>query len=113
MRFVGGLGVLIGRALAYGEAALLQDAYRRNVVPGHAGVERPLLFQAEKGSERLAHNATSPKCAVDPVADLALPVSPEAADVSGYLAIGYDCFFQAGVVHQDLGPMLVEFSFIA
>ena len=80
---------------------------------GHTGVEWPALFQAEKLSERFAGNATPPKFAVDPLADLAFPISPKTADVPRDLAIGYDCLFQAGVVCQDLCPVLVEFSFIA
>ena len=87
----------------------MQDAYRRNVVRSYAGIERPALFQAKEGGKRLAHNAAPPKCAVDPVADLAFPVPPKTTDVSGYLAVSYDCLFQTGVVRQDLGPMLVEF----
>src|SRR5262245_16749744 len=79
----------------------------------YAGVERATLFNAKKRRERLAHNAATPKCAVDPVTDLAFPVAPETTNVSGDLAIGYDCLFQAGVVGQDFGPMLVELRFVA
>ena len=113
MRFAGELGFPIDRARAQGEATFLQDAYRRNVVGGYTGVEWPPLFQAEKRSERFAGNATPPKCAVDPVADLAFPISPKTADVPRDLAIDYDCLFQTGVVRQDLYPVLVEFRFVA
>ena len=65
-----------------------------------------------KRRERFAHDATPPKCAIDPWPNLVLPVPPKTTDVPGYLAIGYDRLFRT-FVRQDLGPMLVEFSFIA
>ena len=101
-RLADAFGFLINRALAHSEATFFQDAHRGNVVRGHTGVEWPLLFQAEEGRESPGHNATPPKCAPDPVADLAFPVTPLTADVSGYLAIGHDGLFQAGVVREDL-----------
>ena len=63
---------------------------------GHTGEEWPPLFQAKKRGERFAGNASSPKCAVDPIADLALPVAQKTRDASRYLPIGYDSLCQSG-----------------
>ena len=75
MRFASSLGFLIERGFGQTEAAFLQNAHRREVVSGYTGAEWPPLFQAKKRRERFAGNASSPKCAVDPIADLALPVA--------------------------------------
>ena len=88
----------------------MQNAHRRDVVSGDTGAEWPPLFQANKRRERFAGNASSPKGAVDPIADLAVPVAQKTGDVPGYLPIGYDRLCQSGLIRQDFCPMLVEFT---
>ena len=75
---------------------------------GDTGAEGPPLFQVKKSRERLAGDSSPPQGAVDPIADLALPVAQETGDVSGYLPIGYDGLCQRSLIRQDLCPMLVE-----
>src|SRR6266404_2230607 len=76
-------------------------------------VKRPGLFQAEKSGERLGGHAAVPKGAVDPIADLSLPLRRPTANVSGYLAVNDHRLFQKRVVSQELRPMLVERSPVA
>ena len=108
MRFLPSFG--FERAFGQAEAAFLQNAHRRDVMSGHTGAERPPLFQAKKRGERFAGNASSPKCAVEPIADLAFPVAQKTSDVPRYLPIGDDSLCQSGLIRQDLCPMLVELS---
>ena len=113
MRFASGLGFLIGRGFRYAEAAFLQDAHRPDVVFRDTGDQWPSLFEAKKGSERFAGNASSPKGAVEPIADLAFPVAEKTGDVSRDLPVGYDGLSQTALIRQDLGPMRVELGPVA
>jgi hypothetical protein len=53
----------------------------------HPRVKRPDLFQAEESGERLGGHAATPKGAVDPIADLSLPLHSPTANVSDYLIL--------------------------
>ena len=74
----------------------------------HPRVKRPDRFQAEESGERLGGHAAAPKGAVDPIADLSLPLRRPTANVPGYLTINDHRLFQKRVVGQKLRPMLVE-----
>ena len=75
---------------------------------GHTGVKGAPLFEAKKSGERCAGNASSPKCAVDPVADLAFAAAQKTRDMPRYLPISYDSLCQSGLIGQDLCPMRVK-----
>ena len=79
----------------------------------HPRVKRPDRFQAEESGERLGGHAAAPKGAVDPIADLSLPLRRPTANVSGYLTVNEHRLFQKRVVGQELRPMLVERSPVA
>ena len=53
----------------------------------HPRVKRPGLFQAEESGERFGGHAAAPKGAVDPIADLSLPLRRPTANVSGYVVL--------------------------
>ena len=60
----------------------------------HPRVKRPGLFQAEESGERLGGHAAAPKGAVDPIADLSLPLRRPTANVSGDLTVHDHRLFQ-------------------
>ena len=70
------------------ESTFLQDADRGDVVLRCAGVKRARLFQAKKSGERAGSDAAAPIRAVDPVADLALPVRTPAHDMPATSSFG-------------------------
>ena len=57
-----------------GNSASPQDTDRGDIVLRYTSVKRSSRFQAEESGERVGgHSVTSPKGAVDPVADLSFP----------------------------------------
>ena len=74
----------------------------------HTGVKRSRLFQAQESGESLGRDATAPKGAVDPVADLAFSVRRPAADVPGDLVACENRLCQILLVGQKFRLMLME-----
>src|SRR5690606_8001168 len=108
------LGDVLVRALGAllaleGEAALLQDADRGDVVRGHVRVEGTLGHEAQEGGERTGRDTLAPGLLADPVADEAEAVLRPAPDVARDPAVHEDRLRDRRRVAEDVvRPMRVE-----
>src|SRR3954453_9462016 len=88
-----------------GEAALLQDADRADVVLGHVRVEGTLCHEGQKSGERPGRDTLAPILLADPVADEADTVLGPAPDVARDLAVDEDRLLDRRRVAEDLCPV--------
>lgn len=90
------------------KAALLENAERRGVVVGGAGVEGPMGDFGEEESEGGGGDAAVPIGSVDPVCDFGIALEHELRDVAGDVVIEEDRSVDDVGIGQELAPVGVE-----